>query len=1329
MKERQTQPDSLLSKLIWFCLNNKFVVLLALVFFILWGLRSAPFDWSVGEEYRDPVPVDAIPDIGENQQIVFTEWKGRSPQDVEDQIGYPLTVSLLGMPGVKTIRSYSVFGFSSIYVIFDEEIDFYWSRSRILEKLSSLPSDTLPEGVSPRLGPDATGLGQVYWYTIEGRDEAGNPAGGWDLNQIRTTQDWYVRYLLQSTKGVSEVASIGGFVQEYQIDVDPAALRAFDVKLTDVYGAVRMANLDVGARSIEVNNVEYFIRGLGFVKSVDDLENTVVKVNDNRPVYIRNIANVHLGPALRRGALDKGGVEAVGGVVVVRYGENPLATIKLMKEKIQEEIAPGMPETAFIDWRSTTKDEVDAWLSDRGSMDDLLTVYKETSPDQRPEWLRYSKLTIVPFYDRSGLIQETLGTLGSAINAEILVTIIVILVMVRHLASSVLISGLLPLAALMTFIAMRQFGVDANIVALSGIAIAIGSMVDMGIVICENILQKLKQAETESENANESGVGNSVQLKPRERAAQTLQLVFEASREVGGAVLTAVSTTVVGFLPVFAMEGPEGKLFRPLAFTKTFALISSVIVALALIPAFFHIYLSFKAKWSPRRSKVIVEAEQKDRGWFSALLSKWVWVFDTAVVLFVAGLLAHNWSPLGPESGWTLNFLFVGIFIGGFLGSLLLFQRIYRPILVWALDHKFIFMMAPTLLVLIGFASWLGMDRLLGWLPKSIRLSSPYAAVAQAFPGLGKEFMPALDEGSFLFMPTTMAHASIGEAMDILSKQDLAISDIPEVESVVGKLGRAETALDPAPISMFETVINYFPKYLVDSKGNRLRFKFDSSKNDFFRDEAGEPALAPDGSPYIVRGTYERDDEGRLIPDNFGLPFRLWRPALDPEINEQRSSWPGIESANDIWKEISRVTAMPGVTSAPKLQPIETRIIMLQTGMRAPIGIKVKGPDLATIEQVGVQLEQLLKEVPGVLPDTVNADRIVGKPYLEIKINRRAIARYGLHIKTVQDVIQVAIGGMTLTRVVDGRERYPVRVRYLRELRDSIESLDHIIIPAPDGSQIPLTQLADIQYARGPQVIKSEDTFLTGYVTFDKQSDLAEVDAVVRAQRYLEQMKKEGRLKIPSGVSYVFSGNFENQVRATNRLMLVVPLALFAIFLILYMQFRSVISSFLVFSGIFVAWAGGFLLLWLYGQNWFLDFSILGFNLRELFNIHSINLSVAIWVGFIALFGIATDDGVVMATYLHQQFDEQKPSTPQDMRLATIDAGLRRVRPCLVTSATTVLALLPVLSSTGRGSDIMTPMAIPSFGGMIVVLLTMFVVPVLFCWVRELQLRFNKDDG
>ncbi len=1311
-----------LASLIWFCLNNKFIVILLLGFFVFWGLRSAPFDWNLGGLPRDPVPVDAIPDIGENQQIVFTEWMGRSPQDVEDQVGYPLTVSLLGIPGVKTVRSYSMFGFSSIYIIFEEKIDFYWSRSRILEKLNSLPGGTLPEGVMPMLGPDATGLGQVFWYTIEGRDETGRATGGWDLNELRSTQDWYVRYLLQAAKGVSEVASIGGFVQEYQIDVDPDAMRAFNVKLTDVYGAVKMANLDVGARSIEVNNVEYLIRGLGFVKSVADLENTVIKVNDNVPVYIRNIAKVQLGPALRRGALDKGGVEAVGGVVVARYGENPLATIKSVKDKIAKEIDPGMPEKAFIDWTKTTPDQVvidvkrlkssssrdtgilenKSFLVSAAAGDELLTLYKSIPPDQRPDWLKYSKLSIVPFYDRSGLIRETLGTLNTAISEEILVTIIVIIVMVRHLASSILISGLLPLAVLMTFIAMRQFGVDANIVALSGIAIAIGTMVDMGIVICENILQKL-------------GVDEGVR-----DAKKTLHLIFDASREVGGAVLTAVSTTIIGFLPVFAMEGPEGKLFKPLAFTKTFALLASIVVALTLIPALFHIFVSYKSRWSLLR-KTSYSAPGAPRA-----ASRFGWVFDAVAVVLVAWLLAKSWLPLGPEQGMVLNFLFVALIIGGLLGSLLMFKRAYRPILVWALDHKLMFLTLPLLLVLLGGTIWLGFDRFFGWLPKSIRHSSPVAAVAHSFPGLGKEFMPSLDEGSFLFMPSTMVHASIGESMDVLSRQDLAIESIPEVASVVGKLGRAESPLDPAPISMFETVVNYHPQYLVDQNGDRLRFKFDSSEKDLFRNQTGQPVNARDGQPYTVRGTFTRDADNKLIADDGGAPFRLWRPALDLDLNDGRAAWVGINRPDDIWQEISRLTAMPGVTTAPKLQPIETRIIMLQTGMRAPMGIKVKGPNLVTIEKVGLKLESLLKEIPGVLPNTVNADRIVGKPYIEIEINREAIARYGISIKTVQDVIQVAVGGMTLTRTVEGRERYPVRVRYLRELRDSIESLDRIIVPAPDGTQIPLTQLAEIRYTRGPQAIKSEDTFLTGYVTFDKQADLAEVDVVERVQRFLEEMKLEGRLTIPSGVSYTFSGNFENQVRATKRLMVVVPLALFAIFLILYLQFRSTITSLLVFSGIFVAWSGGFLMLWLYGQEWFLNFSMFGSNLRDLFNVHTINLSVAIWVGFLALFGIATDDGVIMATYLDQKFAEEKPDSKAAIRHATIEAGLRRVRPCLMTAATTVLALLPVLSSTGRGADIMMPMAIPTFGGMIIVLLTMFVVPVLYCLVKEIEFRFTR---
>jgi len=516
--------------IMWFCLNNKIIVFLLIIFFVGWGIMVAPFDWNVGDLPRDPVPVDAIPDIGENQQIVFTEWMGRSPQDIEDQITYPLTVSLLGIPGVKTIRSYSMFGFSTIYIIFKEDVDFYWSRSRVLEKLNSLASGMLPEGVQPTLGPDATALGQVFWYTLEGQDRNGNLTGGWDLNELRTIQDWYVRYGLLSADGISEVASIGGFVQEYQIDVDPDAMRAHKVTLDEVFMAVKMSNVDVGARTIEVNKVEYIIRGIGFIKKLKDIEYAVVTVRNNVPIYVKDVAVVTLGPALRRGALDKEGAEVVGGVVVVRYGDNPLAAIKNVKKKI-EEISPGLPKKTLADG----------------------TV---------------SQVKIVPFYDRTGLIYETLGTLYSALTEEIMVTIIVVLMMVLHLKSSILISGLLPLAVLMCFIAMKLFGVDANIVALSGIAIAIGTMVDMGVILCENILKSLDEASPDEDR---------------------LIVVFRAASEVGSAVLTAVSTTIVSFLPVFAMEAAEGKLFKPLAFTKTFALIASVIVALTIIPPLAHI--------------------------------------------------------------------------------------------------------------------------------------------------------------------------------------------------------------------------------------------------------------------------------------------------------------------------------------------------------------------------------------------------------------------------------------------------------------------------------------------------------------------------------------------------------------------------------------------------------------------------------------------------------------------------------------------------------------------------------------------------------------------
>jgi copper/silver efflux system protein len=1335
---------SLLGALIRFCLQNKLIVLLLMLVVIGWGIMVAPFDWDLGGLPRGPVPVDAIPDIGENQQIVFTEWMGRSPQDVEDQISYPLTVSLLGIPGVKTIRSFSMFGFSSIYIIFDEDIEFYWSRSRVLEKLNSLPAGTLPDEVQPALGPDATALGQVYWYTLEGRDPDGKPAGGWDLHELRTAQDWYVRYGLLAAEGISEVASIGGFVQEYQIDVDPDAMRAARVNLHEIYNAVRGSNLDVGARTIEMNQVEYVVRGIGFVKTLQDLETTVVQVNDNVPIYIKDIGKVTLGPALRRGVLDKEGAEAVGGVVVVRYGFNPLEAIKNVKEKI-EEISPGLPAKAVVDFRRVTTGEVREFTQREGfpglrgheiDQDEWLRWLRNTPREQWPEWATISQVTVVPFYDRTGLIYETLGTLSTALIQQILVTVIVVLVTLMHLRSSLLISALLPLAVLMCFIAMKTFGVDANIVALSGIAIAIGTIVDMGIILNENILKHLEEADPEEDR---------------------LEVILRASTEVGSAVLTAIATTVISFLPVFTMIGAEGKLFRPLAFTKTFVLLASVTVALTIIPPMAHLLLARK----------VPTLRLRQAGYITLILlgiAAWIWlawwvgailvalgmlrlaegslperlrgfgptVASGAAVLLVGMLLTGNWLPLGPELGFLRNFIFVAVLIGGLLFFFQAFQRwFYTPMLTWALDHKLIFLSLPALIVLLGAGAWLGPATVFGPIPQEYDAQSlseervedlsllqryqyrlgglrqrswhgdiAYASIitklewmlADSWDGLGKEFMPPLDEGSFLWMPTTMPHASIGEALDVLQVQDRRIASIPEVDLVVGKLGRVESPLDPAPVSMIETVISYHPEYLSDQQGRRLNFRYDDERGEFARDEAGD-----------------------LIPDASGRPYRLWREH--------------IRTPDDIWREIVQAAEIPGTTSAPKLQPIAARIVMLQSGMRAPMGVKIRGPDLETIERFALEIERLLKEVPSVEPSAVFADRIVGKPYLEIEIDREAIARYGLQIQQVQDVIEVAIGGRRITSTVEGRERYPVRVRYFRELRDSAETLGRILVAGPDGAQIPLEQLADIRYVRGPQAIKSEDTFLIGYVLFDMKPGSAEVDVVEACQRHLQEKIDSGELTIPVGVSYTFAGSYENQVRSQKTLMIVLPLALFIIFMILYLQFKDTVTSALVFSGIIVAWAGGFLMIWLYGQPWFLDFEVFGTSMRTLFQVQTINLSVAVWVGFLALFGIATDDGVVITTYLDQSFRRRHITSIEEARRATIEAGQRRVRPCLMTTATTILALLPVLTSTGRGSDIMVPMAIPSFGGMVIAIITMLVVPVLYCAVKEVKLRAGIHDA
>ncbi len=1247
----------MINKLIRFCLENKLVVLLFATGLILWGTMVAPFDWKSGILPRDPVPVDAIPDIGENQQIVFTEWMGRSPQDIEDQITYPLTTALLGLPSVKTVRSYSMFGFSSIYVIFKEDAEFYWTRTRILEKLNSLPGGTLPTGVQPRLGPDATGLGQVLWYTLEGRDAQDRPAGGWDPQELRSTQDWYVRYALQGVDGVAEVASIGGFVREYQIDVNPDTLRVFNLTLADVFGAVRTSNLDVGARTIEVNSVEYVIRGLGFIKSLEDLRKTVVTSRDGVPITLAEIATVEFGPALRRGALDKAGAEAVGGVVVTRFGENPLEVIKRVKAKMAE-ISAGLPSRTLADG----------------------TV---------------SKVTIQPFYDRTTLIYETLGTLEDAISDQILVTIIVVVLMVMHLRSALLISSVLPLAVLFAFISMKLAGVDANIVALSGIAIAIGTVVDMGIVLIENILKHLDDA------------------PPGENSLET---IYRACTEVGGAVVTAVATTVISFLPVFTMEAAEGKLFRPLAYTKSFALIGSIIVALTIIPPLAHWLIA--GRFRARLSAVIFWALLTLTGligpfviaWFPAWLGlllvgvaafnffrerippvwrqRAIYAFNFIFAVVVALILANRWAPLGPEVPGQ-NIAFVLITVGGLLLAMWGFVHFYPVILARLLRTKALFMALSSLLLVWGFSSWLGVGQVFGWLPGWIKDTSVYSSAYHAFPGLGKEFMPDLDEGSFLYMPTTMPHASIGESMDAVRKQNMAIRAIPEIEMVVGKIGRAESPLDPAPISMVETIITYKTEYCTDANGRLLTFAYDEAK-----------------------GAFARTDHGALVPDPKGKPYRQWRDS--------------IRTPDDIWREITRAATVPGSTSAPKLQPIAARVVMLQSGMRAPMGLKVYGPDLLTIEKVALQIEGLLKQVPGIEPAAVFADRIVGKPYLELAINREAIARYGLKIQTVQDVIEVAIGGKPITTTVEGRERYPVRVRYQRELRDSIDGIENILVAAPDGLQIPLKQLVHIDYVRGPQVIKSEDTFLVAYVILDKKAGFAEVEVVEQATAFLLSKIKSGELIIPAGVSYKFTGTYENQIRAEKRLSIVLPLALFAIFLILYFQFKRVSVTLLVFSGIAYAWAGGFVLAWLYGQPWFLDATLFGHNLRELFQVHPINLSVAVWVGFLALFGIATDDGVIMATYIGQRLKNAPTKTIADLRARVLEAGTKRVRPAMMTTATTVLALLPVLTSTGRGADVMIPMAIPTFGGMMFAMVTVFVVPVLYCSLEEFKLRWSS---
>jgi Cu(I)/Ag(I) efflux system membrane protein CusA/SilA len=1168
---------AVVNAVIRWCLNNTLLVVLAMLAVVGGG-------WYAMRN----IPVDAIPDIGEKQVIVVAEWPGRSPQDVDDQVTYPLTVALQGTPGVKVIRSMSGFGFSMVFVIVHDNIDYYWARSRVLERMNTARG-RLPQGVEPVLGPDATALGQVFWYTVEG--------DGFDLAELRSLQDWYVRYQLNAVEGVSEVASIGGHVKQYQIDVDPVKMRAHGVALPEIMEAVQRSNIDVGAKAIEINRVEFFIRGIGFIKKPEDLENVVIRANEGTPLYIKSVASVSLGPEFRRGTLDKTGVEAVGGVVVMRYGENPLAVIDRVKKKI-DEISPGLPAKTLSDG----------------------TV---------------SKVKIVSFYDRTTIIHETMDTLKEALVEELIVGVLIVAVFLLHLRSSLAIVSTLPLSMAISFLAMYLLGVDSNIMSLAGLAIAIGDVADMALIMTENIYRRL------SEN---------------DGSKTHYQCVEEGAFEVGTAILTAVSNTIISFIPVFALSDQEGKLFGPLAYTKTFAITASAILSITVVPTLAY-HLLKPIHWSRRKSLAVgslAAAVMTGVSWLvfqtffldsqahaarGSMISAAVGVMTLLVVYRIGR------ERLVPAEKNVVSRAIVGVYV---------------PALRWVLTHKLTFLSLPAFLMLLGLTIWFGWGKLaapieaglvkVGVQQEDLNTWKPWSWMRHTFPGLGREFMPALDEGSFLYMPSLVPAGSLTEVVESMAEQNKAMETVPEVASVVGKAGRVESALDPAPIGMIETIVLLKPQ-----------------------------------------------DQWRKLPvERFYTDWPEWlKPLLRYVLPEER-----FITKDEILEDLRKKTDIPGVLPS-WLQPIQTRIVMLQSGFRAMMGVKIFGGDLKEIERIGLEIEHILKETPGATD--VVADRIVGKPYIEFRIDREKIARYGVSIRDVQDVIEIAIGGENLTMSVEGRERYPIRVRYPRDHRDNLEELQRILVPAANGAQVPISQVADVRYTLGPQEIKSENTLLVGYVTMNTR-DRDEVSVVEDADALIQAKIKSGDLKFPPGYYYQWAGQFENQVRAMNRLKLLIPICLLVDFVLLYIGLKRWWIALLVFSDILVSASGGFIMLFLWGYN----------------------MSVAVWVGFIAMFGVAEDDSVVVSTYIGDLLQERPPNTVQEVRDLVVEAGMKRIRPNLMATATTVLGLIPVFLVDGRGSDIMQPMAIPSVGGMAVGLVTLFITPCVYCWVEEWKVRLRN---
>lgn len=1140
-----------------FCLKEPLLILLT-----AFGL--AAYGWYCTSK----VPLDAIPNVGENQVIVLTEWPGRSPKDIEDQVTYPLSIGLQAVPGAKSVRGKSMFGFSFVQVTFDDGVDFYWARSRVAEQLTSIGSQ-LPEGITPSLGPDATALGQIYYYVLEGPPNM-------DLAELRSKQEFFLKYALQSVDGVSEVASIGGYLKQYQVEVDPDQLRFHQLPLSRVIDAVKASNIDVGAKTVETSGMEFIVRGRGFIGSgktepetIAQIENTVVQTRDGVPVRIRDLGHVQVGPSFRRGAIDLNGRETVGGVVVMRYGENPRDVIERIKQKI-----------------SSLESELGG-------------------------------IKIIGIYDRTQLIDETVATLTDALNHEILITIAVVVLFLLNVRSSLIIAITLPMAVLMSFAAMKWFHVDANIMSLAGIAIAIGTMVDMGIIVLENIYDAL--AEWEAKGASGG-------------ARERLHVIQNSAGEVIPAVLTAVSTTIVSFLPVFFLTGRDYKLFAPLAWTKTFALAASLIVAVTVVPILARLFL--------RNSR-----------------SSWRTVVGTVGLATVSMLLGHlMWSKyLADFTGTPPWLITVGIgTIGAVLGWWMTREQLrpmednpasrfvrylYAGRLKMALHHKGLMLSFPLIIFFLGLGAWIGLPTVLRPFEKLVSIVGAdlnevpgYVDAKHTFQGLKSDDWIALDEGSWFYMPSLYPAAGFGQVMEILQSQDVLIKEIPEVANVMGKIGRVDSALDPAPAAMIETYVMLKP-----------------------RDQ--------------------------------------WREGI---------------TERDIWDQINQAATLPGVTPASPLQPIEGRIVMLQSGIKASMAIRIYGDSLEGLSEASVAVADELKKHQLVNSGTVNPDIVMGKPYYEFEVDREEAARYGMTTMMVNQIVASGLGGLDVTTTVEGRERYPIQVRFSRDVRENIGELPRTPIVTHTNEVVPLERLANVSTTWGPGMINSEDSRLVAHVMFTPSGaagDLETVDAVMQS---LREARETGKLVFPDGNFELQAvGSFQNQIEANYRLMWIIP-AVFLINLLLhYLHFRNLPISLVVFSGIPIACAGGMIAL----------------------ACMEIELNTAVWVGFIALAGLAADDGIVMASYIHDRLKRRTITSVEDLREEVYQAGLKRIRPCVMTTVTTIAALIPVLLSTGRGADVARAMALPVFGGMLIEPFTTFVVPTIYCWYLEIKLKAGLSDS